>query len=165
MVGTVAAFGLALALAACGGSSDNNSSSSSSGSSGSSSQPGKGKPAIVMGDKNFSEEYLLGELYSQALRAKGYTVTLKGNIGSSTTINAALQSGKIDMYPEYTGVIYTVLAGHPDNPTSAEETLKGATAYENKHGFAVLDPTPFQDADGLAASQGVRVAARSQDDR
>jgi osmoprotectant transport system substrate-binding protein len=154
--GTVAAVGLALGLAACGGnSSDNSSSNSSSGtsSSTSSSQPGKGKPAIVMGDKNFSEEYLLGELYSQALRAKGYTVTLKGNIGSSTTINAALQSGKIDMYPEYTGVIYTVLAGHPDNPTSAEETLKGATAYENKHGFAVLDPTPFQDADGLATTK------------
>jgi len=113
-------------------------------------QPGKGKPAIVMGDKNFSEEYLLGELYSQALRAKGFTVTLKGNIGSSTTINAALQSGKIDMYPEYTGVIATVLAGLADNPKSAAQTLSVATQYENKHGFAVLNPTPFQDADGLA---------------
>jgi osmoprotectant transport system substrate-binding protein len=157
MFGSVAAVSLALALAACGGSnsggSSSNNSGGSTGSSASSSQPGKGKPAIVMGDKNFSEEYLLGELYSQALRAKGFTVTLKGNIGSSTTINAALQSGKIDMYPEYTGVIYTVLAGHPDNPTSAEETLKGATAYEEKHGFAVLDPTPFQDADGLATTK------------
>jgi osmoprotectant transport system substrate-binding protein len=155
MVGTVAAFGLALTLAACGGSSDNSSSGGSGGSSGSSassSQPGKGKPAIVMGDKNFSEEYLLGELYSQALRAKGYTVTLKGNIGSSTTINAALQSGKIDMYPEYTGVIATVLAGNPDNPKTAAKTLAAATAYESKHGFAVLKPTPFQDADGLATT-------------
>jgi osmoprotectant transport system substrate-binding protein len=116
-------------------------------------QPGKGKPAIVMGDKNFSEEYLLGELYSQALKAKGFSVTLKGNIGSSTTINAALQSGKIDMYPEYTGVVATVLAGLPDNPKSAAETLKVATQYENKHGFAVLNPTPFQDADGLATKK------------
>jgi osmoprotectant transport system substrate-binding protein len=165
LFGTVAAVSLALMLTACGGgggssaskgssgSGSSGSGSSGSGSSGSSSQPGKGKPPIVMGDKNFSEEYLLGELYSQALRAKGYTVKLKGNIGSSTTINAALQSGKIDMYPEYTGVIYTVLAGHPDNPKSAEETLKGATAYENKHGFAVLNPTPFQDADGMATTK------------
>jgi osmoprotectant transport system substrate-binding protein len=156
VLGTVAAASLALALAGCGGGSDNSSSSSGSGgsssSSSSSSQPGKGKPPIVMGDKNFSEEYLLGELYSQALRAKGFTVTLKGNIGSSTTINAALQSGKIDMYPEYTGVIATVLAGNPDNPKTAAKTLAVATAYEDKHGFAVLAPTPFQDADGMATT-------------
>jgi osmoprotectant transport system substrate-binding protein len=174
-LGTLAAVSLAITLSACGNSNNSSSggSSASNSSSASSSptaaspsvptgtgnatlptgQPGKGKPPIVMGDKNFSEEYLLGELYSQALRARGFTVTLKGNIGSSTTINAALQSGKIDMYPEYTGVIYTVLAGHPDNPTSAAETLKGATAYEHKHGFAVLNPTPFQDADGLATTK------------
>ena len=160
MLGTVAAVSLALTLAACGGNSGSSAGGSSSkgsgGSSGStapSGQPGKGKPAIVMGDKNFSEEYLLGELYSQALRARGYTVKLKGNIGSSTTINAALQSGKIDMYPEYTGVIATVLAGRADNPKSAAATLKVATQYENKHGFAVLNPTPFQDADGLASTK------------
>jgi osmoprotectant transport system substrate-binding protein len=177
MLGTMAAFTMAVTLAACGSSSDSSSSAGGSPSQKSSTtssssaaaspsvpkgtgnatlpkgQPGKGKPAVVMGDKNFSEEYLLGELYSQALRARGYTVNLKGNIGSSTTINAALQSGKIDLYPEYTGVIYTVLAGHPDNPTSAAETLKGATAYENKHGYVVLNPTPFQDADGLATTK------------
>jgi osmoprotectant transport system substrate-binding protein len=179
-LGTLAAVSLAVTLSACGGNSNNSSSggstpkSSASSSSGTSSgsaaaspsvptgtgnatlptgQPGKGKPSIVMGDKNFSEEYLLGELYSQALRARGYTVTLKGNIGSSTTINAALQSGKIDAYPEYTGVIATVLAGQPDNPKTAAKTLAAATAYENKHGFAVLNPTPFQDADGLATTK------------
>jgi osmoprotectant transport system substrate-binding protein len=174
-LGTLTAVSLAVTLSACGG-GDSKSSGSSSGQKSSSAssasaapsasvptgtgnatlpsgQPGKGKPAIIMGDKNFSEEYLLGELYSQALRSRGFTVTLKGNIGSSTTINAALQSGKIDMYPEYTGVIYTVLGGHADNPTSAAETLKGATAYETKHGYAVLNPTPFQDADGLATTK------------
>jgi osmoprotectant transport system substrate-binding protein len=180
-LGTLAAISLAVTLSACGGGGNNSSAGGSStqkssapASSGTSSgsaaaspsvptgtgnatlptgQPGKGKPPIVMGDKNFSEEYLLGELYSQALRARGYNVTLKGNIGSSTTINAALQSGKIDMYPEYTGVIATVLAGLPDNPKTAAKTLAAATAYETKHGFAVLNPTPFQDADGMATTK------------
>jgi osmoprotectant transport system substrate-binding protein len=103
-----------------------------------------------MGDKNFAEQYLLGELYKQALQAKGYKVTLKGNIGSSTVIDKALTSGKIQWYPEYTGVIYTELAKLGDRPKSAEITLQGATKYENKRGFTVLSPTPFQDADGLA---------------
>src|SRR5581483_3701557 len=103
-------------LAACGSSSSSTSSSggasassgssfsASSGSSGSSSQPGKGKPPIVLGDKNFTEEFILGDLYQQALQAKGYTVTLKANICSSELTDKALTSGQIQMYPEYTGV-------------------------------------------------------------
>ena len=82
--GTVA-VAVAATMAACSSSGGKKAASgggsSSSAGGGSSSQPGKGKPAITMGDKNFAEEYLLGELYSQALKAKGYTVTLKGNIG------------------------------------------------------------------------------------
>jgi osmoprotectant transport system substrate-binding protein len=103
-----------------------------------------------MGDKNFAEEYLLGELYSQALKAKGFKVTLKGNIGASDVIDKALTSGQIDMYPEYTGVIYTVLAKKADTPKSASVTLAGAKAFEAGRGFTTLDATPFQDADGLA---------------
>src|SRR5579875_519295 len=113
-------------------------------------QPGKGKPAVVMGDKNFAEEYLLGDLYQQALQAKGFSVTLKGNIGTSTTIDKALTSGKIQMYPEYTGVIYTELAQLGDRPKSAQATYQGAKQWEEKRGFDVLNPTPFQDADGVA---------------
>lgn len=112
--------------------------------------PGSGKPAIVMGDKNFSEEYVLGELYKQALQAKGFKVTLKGNIGSSATIDKALTSGKIQMYPEYTGVIYTELAKLGDRPKTAQVTYQGAKKWEAGRGFAVLNPTPFQDADGIA---------------
>ena len=64
----VIALVLAAAVAACG-SSDKKESKSSSPPSG---QPGKGKPPVTIGDKNFTEQYILGELYSQALRAKGF---------------------------------------------------------------------------------------------
>ena len=40
----------------------------------------------TIGDKNFTEEYILGDLYQQALEAKGYKVSLKPNIGSSEII-------------------------------------------------------------------------------
>lgn len=146
------AIALAATLAACG-SSGGGGSTNPNGSAGSGTPtqlPGKGKPAVTMGDKNFAEEYLLGNLYAQALRAQGYTVNLKGNIGASAVIDKALTSGKIDMYPEYTGVIYTELAKLGDRPKSAQQTLQGATQWENKRGFAVLNPTPFQDADGVA---------------
>src|SRR5213082_3526496 len=39
-------------------------------------QPGSGKPAVTLGSKNFTEALILGQLYAQALAAKGFTVHL-----------------------------------------------------------------------------------------
>jgi osmoprotectant transport system substrate-binding protein len=151
-MGALLAVVLALALAACGSSSKSNSSSSSSssGSSAPSGQPGKGKPAVTLGDKNFTEQFVLGQLYKQALEAKGFTVNLKNNIGSSEIIDKSLTSGQIDFYPEYTGVIVQELAKENKRPTSADETYTRAKAFEAKRGFDMLDKTPFFDADALA---------------
>jgi osmoprotectant transport system substrate-binding protein len=103
-----------------------------------------------MGVKNFTEEYTLGDLYAQALQAKGFTVTLKANIGSSEVIDKALTSGQIDMYPEYTGVILSVIEGKNLTPVSAQDAYNMAKAFEESRGFTLLNPTPFFDADALA---------------
>lgn len=150
-----AAVTLAAGVAACGSSkSSAQSPSSGSAGGGSAALPGQGKPPITIGDKNFSEEFVLGDLYAQALQAKGYTVNLKANIGSSQVIDKALTSGQIQMYPEYTGVIYTELAHLGDHPASAQVTYQGAAKWEASRGFTMLKPTPFQDADGMAVLNG-----------
>ena len=146
------AIAVAIGLAACG--DDKKSSSTSSGASAPASgdQPGKGKPAIRIGDKNFPEQYVLGQLYKQALEAKGFTVSLKDNIGSSEITDKALKAGQIDMYPEYTGTIVAELAHNPpaSRPKSADEAYEKAKAYEEKSGFTLLEKTPFVDADANA---------------
>jgi osmoprotectant transport system substrate-binding protein len=136
----------AIVVAACGSSSNKSNSTSSTAAS---SKPGAGKPAVVIGDKNFTEEYILGDLYAQALQAKGYTVKLKPNIGSSEITYKALTSGQIDMYPEYTGVIVSVIAGVTAPPHSAQAAYSAAKAYVQKHGFTLLNPTPFYDTDAM----------------
>ena len=45
---------------------------------------------IIVGTKNFPEQYLLGQLYKQALEAKGFEVQYKENIGSTELIDTAL---------------------------------------------------------------------------
>jgi osmoprotectant transport system substrate-binding protein len=154
LTSAVLALVLAAAVAACGSSNDKSSSSSSSGSSTSQSAslPGKGKPSVTLGDKNFTEQFVLGQLYKQGLEAKGFTINLKNNLGSSEIIDKALTSGKIDMYPEYMDVIDTVIAkGNEKNrPKSPEEAYTRAKAFEAKRGFDVLDKTPFFNADALA---------------
>jgi osmoprotectant transport system substrate-binding protein len=106
---------------------------------------------VTIGDKNFTEEYILGSLYQEALAAKGYKVTLKGNIGSSEITYKALQSGQIDMYPEYTGTLLTAVAGVTTPPHSAQQAYSQAKAFAEKHGFTLLDQTPFYDSDALGA--------------
>jgi osmoprotectant transport system substrate-binding protein len=106
---------------------------------------------VTIGDKNFTEEYILGSLYAQALAAKGYKVAVKGNIGSSEITYKALQSGQIDMYPEYTGTLLTAVAGITTPPKSAQQAYTEAKAYAEKHGFTLLDKTPFYDSDAIGA--------------
>jgi osmoprotectant transport system substrate-binding protein len=151
MGGLIALLATAALVAACGSSSDNNSSSnsSSSSSSSSSSQPGKGK-SITIGTKDFTEEFILGQLYAQALKAKGYSVNLKSNIGPTEITDKALTSGKIDAYPEYTGeTVPTVFGKNLTTPTAAKEAATAKALYL-KRGQMTSNPTPFQDVDAIA---------------
>jgi osmoprotectant transport system substrate-binding protein len=105
---------------------------------------------VVIGTKDFTEEFILGELYKQALEAKGYQVELKKNIGSTEIIDKALTSGEINFYPEYTGTALTVVHGAEGSEDSADSTYEAAkTAYEER-GQTLLEMTPFSDSDALA---------------
>jgi osmoprotectant transport system substrate-binding protein len=117
-------------------------------------RPAQSKPAvIVLGTKNFPEEFILGELYKQELQAKGYTVQYKENIGSTELIQTSLSSGKINMYPEYTGVIVQDVFHHASSPKTANATFLLAKKLEAKKGVTVLRPTPFYDTDVLAVTK------------
>jgi osmoprotectant transport system substrate-binding protein len=143
----------ALVAAGCGGSdSGGGGASSSSSSSQASGQPGKGKPPLTIGTKDFTEEFVLGELYTQALQAKGYTVTLKRNIGPTEIVDKALTSKRIDAYPEYTGITVAVVA-KKDLPKTAPETADAAKAFYEGRGQTVIGPTPFQDVDAIATTK------------
>jgi osmoprotectant transport system substrate-binding protein len=139
-----------LALAACGGGGGDQGTTTGAKHAGAS-QPGAGKPAVTLGDKNFTEQLLLGELYKQALEAKGFTVRLKANIGSSEIIDKALISGTIDVYPEYTGVIVQELQGEKRLAGDARSTYEQAKRFEESRGYTLLERTPFQDRNALAA--------------
>ena len=140
-------------VAACGGDDDDSASSGDQTSSSSSDQPGKGKPAVTLGTKDFTEEFVLGELYKQALEAKGYTVNLKKNIGSTEIIDKALTSHQIDGYPEYLGVSVAVVAGKDIIPKSDQETYDLAKQFYEGRGQTLSQQTPFFDVDAIATTK------------
>lgn len=146
LVALVLAFG----VAACG--SDDGGSTNTSTSGTSAALPGKGKPAVTLGTKNFTEQFVLGELYSQALAARGFTVNVKENIGSTEIADRALRSGQIDLYPEYIGIFNNVVAGDTRTYPDVEATFAAGQAYAERNGFTLLPLTPFTDTDALAVT-------------
>jgi osmoprotectant transport system substrate-binding protein len=144
-----------LVVVGCGGDDSGGSSGSSggTGSSSSSDQPGAGKPAVTIGTKDFTEEFVLGQLYKQALEAKGYKVNYKENIGATEIIDKALTSKQIDAYPEYTGVSLSVVAKKDTVTKSPEETQQLVKDFYEGRGQEVSDATPFQDTDAIATTK------------
>lgn len=136
----VLALGLALALGACGGDDEGATSTSRS---------GADADPIRLGAKNFTEQLILGELYRQALEAKGFAVELKADIGSTEIIHRALRRGALDMYPEYVGVLLSEVAKERSRPRSAKAAYEVAKRYEQEGGFTLLAQTPFSDANAL----------------
>jgi osmoprotectant transport system substrate-binding protein len=140
---TAAVAVLMVALAGCGG-------SSGSGKKGGAAP--SDAPAITIGTKNFTEQFILGEIYKQALEASGFKVALKSDIGSSEIVDRALTAGSLDMYPEYTGVLLSEIAGVRERPNSPEAAFRRAKAFEEKRGFTLLSMTPFSDSNALAVT-------------
>ena len=152
----LAALIAAVGIAACGSSSDNTTESTSGGGSKSAqviqSNPANKKVTVTIGSKNFTEEFILGNIYAQALKAAGYNVKTQLNLGSEQIALKALKSGQIDAYPEYTGTALTSFfkvktADIPSDPTKAYDQTK---AEFGKQGITALPPTPFTDSNAVA---------------
>jgi glycine betaine/choline ABC-type transport system substrate-binding protein len=142
---------LAVGVAACGGGG-----SSTSGTSGSSanliqSNPQNKNVTITVGSKNFTEEYILGEIYAQGLQAAGYNVKTKLNLGSETIALKAIQDGQISGYPEYTSTALGSFFQVPANkiPSDAQEAYNQAKSDLAKEGLVAYPPTPFADSNAV----------------
>ncbi len=105
---------LALGIAACGDdSSDGDGGGGDTGGGEESgliqSNPDNEGVEVTIGSKNFDEQFILGEIYAQALEAAGYDVNTELNLGSEIVAKKALESGEVDAYPEYTSTTLTSL--------------------------------------------------------
>ncbi len=68
-------------------------------------------PRIVVGYQDFDENQTLAQLYAEALRGAGYRVTVRSVHGLRPQAVAALRSGRIGLYPGYSGSLLEYLGG------------------------------------------------------
>ena len=105
---------------------------------------------LTLGTKNFTEEFIVGQLYKQALEAKGCKINYKENIGATEIVDKALTSGQIDAYPEYTGESVATVAKINKTVTSPQQEYALAKAFYAKRGQVMSQMTPFFDTDAIA---------------
>lgn len=94
--------------------------------------------AVRVGSKNFTEQFVLGEIYAQALEAAGIKTEKKLNLGGTLIAQKAMEEKQIDFYPEYTGtMLLAVLKAEPmSDPKAVYDKVKEAYA---KMGFVLLN--------------------------
>ena len=65
---------------------------------------------VKLGSNDFTEQFILGEIYRQGLQKAGYTVQYQEGLGPREVVFPALESGQLDMYVEYAGSALQILA-------------------------------------------------------
>lgn len=106
--------------------------------------------AIRVASKDFTEQFILGEMYAQLLAANGYRVERKLNLGGTPVAHQALLAGEIDLYPEYTGTgLLTVLKlPTQSDPGAVYQTVK--EEYARQFNLIWLDPAPMNNTQAIA---------------
>ncbi|MEM8804613.1 MAG: glycine betaine ABC transporter substrate-binding protein [Cyanobacteria bacterium P01_G01_bin.38] len=139
----VLAISVALsAVVACGG--------------GGTSEPaGDSGQLIKVGSKDFTEQFILGEMYALVLEEAGLTVERKLNLGGTPVAQAGLESGDIDVYPEYTGTGLVTVLKLPVSSDQATVFQAVSEGYKEKYNLVWLDPAPMNNTQALAMTQEV----------
>jgi osmoprotectant transport system substrate-binding protein len=114
--------------------------------------PGAGKPPVTIGDENTPEQFILGQLYYQALKAQGFPVSLNQSIGPTQVIMQALATGQLAMYPEYLDTWDSDVAGIKGSFRTRADAYASGQRYAAAQGLKLLDPTPFSDTEAIAVT-------------
>jgi osmoprotectant transport system substrate-binding protein len=155
----VAALSLAVGISACGGGSSSSSSESTEAANTGEgaaagaieSNPANEKISLTIGSKNFPEQEILGEIYTQALVAAGYKAKSDLSLGSETVALKTLKAGKISGYPEYASTALTAFFGlEPEEvPSGATAAWEKSNEEFEKEGLTAFKPTPFASANAV----------------
>ena len=107
---------------------------------------------IVIASKNFTEQFILGELMAQLIEAKtDIKVVRRFNLGSTAICHQAMLKGEIDIYPEYTGTAYLTVLKQIYKHVDANQLYQAVQeAYQNQFQITWLAPFGFNNSQSLA---------------
>jgi osmoprotectant transport system substrate-binding protein len=114
------------------------------------------KGPIVVGSKNFTEQYILGWMTILGLEDAGFETESQIDLGGTTANREALENGEIDLYWEYTGTAWLVHLGHEEPITDPQTAYQEVKAEDEENGLVWLDYAPFNNTYTLMMRQQAR---------
>jgi glycine betaine/choline ABC-type transport system substrate-binding protein len=101
---------------------------------------------IVVGSKNFTEQLILGEMFAQIIEARAHLeVERRFYLAGTFICHQAILSGRIDLYPEYTGTALTAVLKEPPGRDKHEVYRRVKQSYESRFGLTLSPPLGFDD--------------------
>ncbi|MDR6907061.1 osmoprotectant transport system substrate-binding protein [Agromyces sp. 3263] len=110
-----------------------------------SSDGGGSSETIVVGSQDYYSNEIIAELYAQALEENGYTVERDLRIGQREVYIPEIESGSIDVFPEYTGNLLQYYV--PDTAATTSDDVYAELETSLPDGLRVLDQSPATDQD------------------
>ncbi|VXC81821.1 ABC transporter permease [Sphingomonas sp. 8AM] len=110
---------------------------------------GGGERRIVVGAKNFSEQYILARLIGDRLTRAGYQVSYRDGLGSAVAFGA-VAGGEVDVYVDYAGTLWTAEMHRTDTPPRAEQLRGTADWVQKSRGVTLLGALGFENAYAVA---------------
>ena len=109
--------------------------------------------AIKVGSKDFTEQFIIGEMYALVLEDVGFEVERRLNLGGTPVAQAGLESGEIDVYPEYTGTGLLTVLKLPASSDQQEVYNTVAEGYQEQFDLVWLEPAPMNNTQALAMTR------------
>ena len=101
---------------------------------------------IVVGSKNFTESFLLGEIVAQQIEAHtNLKVERRFYLAGTYICQQAILAGRIDLYPEYTGTALTAILKEPASGAKEDVYQRVKSEYESRFGLTLGSAFGFND--------------------
>jgi len=101
---------------------------------------------IVVGSKNFTESFILGEIIAQQIEAHtSLKVERRFYLAGTYICQQAILAGRIDIYPEYTGTALTAILKQKASGGSADVYQRVNNEYERRFGLTLGPAFGFND--------------------
>lgn len=111
-----------------------------------------GGDAITVGAVTFAENQIVAEMYAQVLEREGLEVDRRFNFSDRESMLPEIESGAVDVVPEYLATLLTALDTGSEPGSDAGENLSALESPLEEIGATALEPSSANDTNAIVVA-------------